>query len=209
VPAIRSDQFGMNGEASRRTQPPIAVRLAKEKAISRDMGALDMAVANDSLAEYLHTQPYRKRKGTMNDQATTALRLLQAADEFRAGLAGEFSAIHGISVNEFLLMLHVEQTEANRLARSELAKRMHVSASTVTRMVAPMEKIGLVAREADERDARLGFVAMTEAGREKLLEALATFTKRAGYLLDDRLTGEDAERLKTILRRITNGSVVY
>lgn len=145
----------------------------------------------------------------MNDQATTALRLLQAADEFRAGLAGEFSAIHGISVNEFLLMLHVERTEANRLARSELAKRMHVSASTVTRMVAPMEKIGLVAREADERDARLGFVAMTEAGREKLMEALATFTKRAGYLLDDRLTGEDAERLKTALRRITNGSLVY
>lgn len=145
----------------------------------------------------------------MNEQATTALRLLQAADEFRAGLAGEFSAIHGISVNEFLLMLHVERTEANRLARSELAKRMHVSASTVTRMVAPMEKIGLVAREADERDARLGFVAMTEAGREKLMEALATFTKRAGYLLDDRLTGEDAERLKTALRRITNGSLVY
>ena len=145
----------------------------------------------------------------MNEQATTALRLLQAADEFRAGLAGEFSAIHGISVNEFLLMLHVERTEANRLARSELAKRMHVSASTVTRMVAPMEKIGLVAREADERDARLGFVAITEAGREKLMEALATFTKRAGYLLDDRLTGEDAERLKTALRRITNGSLVY
>jgi DNA-binding MarR family transcriptional regulator len=145
----------------------------------------------------------------MNDQATTALRLLQAADEFRAGLTGEFSAIHGISVNEFLLMLHVERTEGNRLARSELAKRMHVSASTVTRMVAPMEKIGLVAREADERDARLGFVAMTEAGREKLMEALATFTKRAGYLLDDRLTGEDVERLKTALRRITNGSLVY
>jgi hypothetical protein len=50
---------------------------------------------------------------------------------------------------------------------------------------------------------------MTEAGREKLMEALATFTKRAGYLLDDRLTGEDAERLKTTLRRITNGSLVY
>ena len=143
----------------------------------------------------------------MNDQTTIALRLLQAADEFRAGLAGEFSAVHGISVNEFLLMLHVERTEAHRLARSELAKRMHVSASTVTRMVAPMEKIGLVVREADERDARLGFVAMTKAGREKLTEALATFTKRAGYLLDDRLAPDEVERLTATLRRLANGSL--
>jgi DNA-binding MarR family transcriptional regulator len=82
---------------------------------------------------------------------------------------------------------------------------MHVSASTITRMVAPMEKIGLVAREADERDARLGFVAITDAGREKLAEALTTFTKRAGYLLDDRLTSEDAERFAAILRRLANG----
>lgn len=144
----------------------------------------------------------------MDDHHVTALRLLQAADEFRAGLAGEFSAVHGISVNEFLLMLHLERTEAHRLARSELAKRMHVSASTITRMVAPMEKIGLVAREADDRDARLGFVAITDAGREKLAEALTTFTKRAGYLLDDRLTSEDAERFAAILRRLANGSPV-
>ena len=144
----------------------------------------------------------------MEDHPITALRLLQAADEFRAGLAGEFSAVHGISVNEFLLMLHLERTEAHRLARGELAKRMHVSASTITRMVAPMEKIGLVAREADERDARLGFVAITDAGRGKLAEALTTFTKRAGYLLDDRLTSEDAERFAAILRRLANSSSV-
>ena len=137
---------------------------------------------------------------------TSALRLLQAADEFRAGLAGEFSAVHGISVNEFLLLLHLERTVSHRLPRVDLAKRMHVSASTITRMAAPMEKIGLLARDADDRDARLVFVVITDAGRERLSEALATFAKRAGYLFDDRWTDDEVEQFSVMLRRVAPGA---
>lgn len=143
----------------------------------------------------------------MTDVHTTnALRLLQVADDFRAGLAGEFSAVHGLSVNEFLLMLHLERSAANRLSRVDLAKRMHLSASTITRMAAPMEKIGLVDREVDERDARLVFVVATEAGREKLSEALATFTKRAGYLFSDRWEEEEVDQFALMLRRLIAGT---
>ena len=137
---------------------------------------------------------------------TTALRLLQAADEFRAGLAGEFSSVHGISVNEFLLMLHLERSPLMRLPRVDLAKRMHVSASTITRMAAPMEKIGLLSRDADDRDARLVFVVLTQTGQQKLAEALATFAKRAGYLFDDRWTNDEVEGLSIMLRRIAPGA---
>ena len=82
------------------------------------------------------------------------LRLLQSADEIKARLSGEFSAVHGLSVNEFFLLMHLDNATLSRLSRVELARRMHVSASTVTRMVAPMEKLGMVARHADTRDAR-------------------------------------------------------
>jgi DNA-binding MarR family transcriptional regulator len=143
----------------------------------------------------------------MTDRHTTnALRLLQVADDFRAGLSGEFAAVHGISVNEFLLLLHLQRSAANRLSRVELAKRMHVSASTITRMAAPMEKIGLVGREADERDARLVFVVATEAGKERLSEALATFSKRAGYLFSDRWNDEETDQFASMLRRLIAGT---
>lgn len=143
----------------------------------------------------------------MTDQHTiNALRLLQAADDFRAGLSHELAAVHGISVNEFLLMLHLERAAASRLSRVDLAKRMHVSASTITRMAAPMEKIGLVDREVDDRDARLAFVVITEAGRTKLSEAKATFAKRAGYLFDDRWEDAEVERFASMLRRLIAGS---
>ncbi|MFY0660084.1 MAG: MarR family transcriptional regulator [Shimia sp.] len=131
---------------------------------------------------------------------------MQAADEFRAGLTGEFSSVHGISVNEFLMLLHLQRSPKHRLARVELAKRMHVSASTVTRMAAPMEKIGLLSRDVDERDARIVFVVLTETGAGRLEEALVTFAKRAGYLMDERWQGDDVDQLSEMLRRLAPGA---
>ncbi|MGY6704418.1 MarR family winged helix-turn-helix transcriptional regulator [Roseinatronobacter sp.] len=142
-----------------------------------------------------------------NLQSTNALRLLQAADEFHARLTGEFGAVHGLSVNEFFLLMHLERATSHRLPRVELAKRMHVSGSTVTRMVAPMEKTGLVAREVDAHDARYAFVVITGAGQTKLAEARATFDKQAGYLFQDRWKGSELEHLSALLHRLVAGSV--
>ncbi|KAJ54865.1 transcriptional regulator, MarR family protein [Actibacterium mucosum KCTC 23349] len=137
-----------------------------------------------------------------NVSSINALRLLQAADEFRSRLAGEFSAVHGISVNEFVLLMHLDNATSKRLSRVELAGRMHVSASTVTRMVAPMEKIGMVAREVDPRDARIAFVAITEAGQTRLDEARPTFAKQAGYAFRDRWEEGELQQLSELLGRL-------
>ena len=138
-----------------------------------------------------------KKLSTVN-----ALRLIQASEELKAKLAGEFSAIHGVSVNEFFLLLNLKLAPSNRLARVELAKRMHVSASTVTRMTAPMEKIGLVGRQVDERDARLSFVVLTEAGKTRLADAEATFAKQAGYAFQDRWSEDELRVLGDLLLRL-------
>jgi len=143
----------------------------------------------------------------MDDQhLTNALRILQSADAIKARLSGEFSAVHGLSVNEFFLLMHLEQAENHRLPRVELAKRMHVSASTVTRMAAPMEKIKLLTRQADPRDARLAFVVLTKAGLKKTTEARATFAKQAGYVFQDRWKDKELEQLSSLLYRIVSGT---
>jgi len=138
-----------------------------------------------------------------NTYTRNAFRLLQAADEIRARISGEFSSIHGISVNEFLLMRHLESAPLHRLARVELARRMHVNASTVTRMVAPMEKIGLLERQSHERDARLSFVALTDTGRTRFGEAQATFAKQAGYIFGNGWSKGELENLSDMLGRVT------
>ena len=133
---------------------------------------------------------------------TNVLRLIQAADEIRARLAGEFSAVHGLSVSEFVLMLHLEKATRNRLSRVELARRMHISASTVTRMAQPLEKLGLLSRQTDDRDARLAYVVLTRSGRRKVEEAGETLSKQAQYVFQDRWENSDLQQLSALLHRL-------
>lgn len=98
--------------------------------------------------------------------------------------------------------MHLEKAPLNRLSRVELAKRLHISASTATRMAAPMEKIGLVTRQADDRDARLAFVVLTKQGRKKVREAKETFAKQAGYAFQDRWNEKELEQLSILIHRL-------
>lgn len=141
-----------------------------------------------------------------NTQSSNALRLLQAATVFRARLSGELAAVHGLSVNDFLLLLQLDQAPAGRLSRVELARRLHLSASTVTRMAAPMEKIGLLARQAHDRDARLAFVVLTPAGQTKLQEAKDTFDRQSASLFSDRWSASELEELSGLLHRLVAGT---
>jgi len=74
-------------------------------------------------------------------------------------------------------------------------------------MSAPMEKPGLIERHTDERDARLAFMVITHAGREKLSETRATFAKQAGYLFDERWDEATLNQFSTELHRLVSGSV--
>lgn len=142
----------------------------------------------------------------MTTPSSNALLVLQAATELRERLSGELAAVHGLSVNELLLLLQLEQVPDHGLPRAELAKRMHVSASTVTRMAAPMEKIGLVERRAHARDARQSLVVLSPAGRTRLAEAKETFARRAELLFAEGWTHAELVELSRLLGRLVPGS---
>ncbi len=129
----------------------------------------------------------------------TVMNLLRAAaliqDRFRLG--------HGVSLNEALLLMYLERAPQQRLTRVDLAKRMHLSPSTVTRMAAPMEKIGLVSRQSDARDARRAYVVLTQAGRATIGEVRETLAQSSADLLSDRWTDDEIQTLGKLLGRLT------
>jgi DNA-binding MarR family transcriptional regulator len=49
-----------------------------------------------------------------------------------------------------------------------------VTASGVTRSLLPLEKLGLVARQPDPRDARVGYASLTASGQQLLQYALVS-----------------------------------
>jgi DNA-binding MarR family transcriptional regulator len=100
---------------------------------------------------------------------------------------------HGVSLSDLALLLELRNAPDGRLRRSDLAERLGVTASGIARQVAPLERIGLVGRESNPRDARLALVTLTESGRRVAAEAAATAEEAATGILA-RLWPEPSDR---------------
>lgn len=101
-----------------------------------------------------------------------------------AALTRRFDAsLGGLSLNEFIILYNVSLSSDSQLRRSDLAEKLGLTASGITRLLLPMEKLGLVKRESDKRDGRVSFVCLASGGRAKLAEAL----ERANDLSEDIL----------------------
>ncbi|MCC7598111.1 winged helix-turn-helix transcriptional regulator [Janthinobacterium sp. FW305-129] len=99
--------------------------------------------------------------------------------------------LHGLSFSDYQLLYHLQRAPGGRLRRIDLAERLALTASGITRSLLPLEKIGLVARQADARDARVGYAVITEAGQALLIHADAT----AQALGQELLGSASAEQL--------------
>ena len=140
----------------------------------------------------------------MNTQALNAvLRLIRAQSHLQNRFAAELGGVHGLSVNELMLLMHLDQAAGGRLRRVDLAGRLDLSQSGVTRMLAPMEKVGWVDRAEDPRDGRVGYVVLTAAGRRLAKEGAKTLAQQVTALFGDLWTDKELETLNRLLGRLT------
>jgi DNA-binding MarR family transcriptional regulator len=109
----------------------------------------------------------------MSDSLTTefCLRLARAWATLARRLDSALGAHHGISFADYQLLLHLQRAPGGRLRRVDLADRLGLTASGVTRSLLPLEKIGLVTRQSDPRDARVGYALITPTGDELVTNA--------------------------------------
>jgi DNA-binding MarR family transcriptional regulator len=91
--------------------------------------------------------------------------------KFQAELSRRLDArLNGISLNEFIILYHLGEADKQTMRRIDLAEKVGLTASGITRLLLPMEKIGLVKKEADQHDARVSHVMLAAGGRTKLEE---------------------------------------
>lgn len=110
-------------------------------------------------------------------------------------------SVHGITFSEFLVMARLFEAPEQTMRRIDLAESVGMSASGVTRALAPMEKLGLVQKEKNERDARVSLVKLSDTGSRIFEEALATVEGSAEMLLDN-LGNHDIEAFLTLAKEI-------
>lgn len=81
-------------------------------------------------------------------------------------------SLGGLGLSEFIILYHLSQARDERMARIDLAEKIGLTASGITRLLAPMEKIGLIKREANALDARVSLVMLAPGGKMKLEEGI-------------------------------------
>jgi MarR family transcriptional regulator, organic hydroperoxide resistance regulator len=117
------------------------------------------------------------------------------------GAAGE--ALREVGVHAGQNFLLEELARDDRLTPGELARRIGVDVSTITRTAQRMEAAGLVERVADTGDARLVRVALTAEGRsvaDRLPALLAGVYDEALAAL----TADERRDLVRLLRRLAD-----
>lgn len=120
---------------------------------------------------------------TISPQLDVALRLARAQAMLVRRLDTTLGGHHGISFSDFMLLFYLHRAPGGRLRRVDLAERQGLTASGVTRTLLPLEKIGLIERQQDPRDARVGYAAITDTGRDLLANATVIAQQTSAELL--------------------------
>ncbi len=118
---------------------------------------------------------------TANKQLIFFMKLVEIASK----VTNKFDRflVGGLSFNNLIILYHLSQAQGEMMKRIELADRIGVTPSGITRLLLPMEKLGMLTRQADEHDARVSYVKLASGGKRLLAEAL----EDAGYKAQDML----------------------
>lgn len=95
---------------------------------------------------------------------------------------------HGIFFSEYQVMHQLSKAPQRVMRRIDLAENIGMSASGITRLLNPMEKLNIVQKEQNARDARVSLVKLTEAGQTLLDDATTSILASVDEqleLLDD------------------------
>ena len=99
---------------------------------------------------------------------------LQAHARVARRLDEELRAEHDLSVAEYDALLNIAEAPGRRIRMRQLAERVVLSKSGITRLIDRLVADGLVERSACESDARGAEAVLTDAGLQRLRTASRT-----------------------------------
>ena len=129
--------------------------------------------------------------------------LLRAHAALTRQLSAELVSTHGLTINDYEVLLHLARSEERRLRRVDLAERLVLTASGVTRLLDGLERAGYVRKDQCASDARVTYAVLTDEGLAKLKDASKTHVAGIRRLLETRYDEDELETLAGLLGRLT------
>jgi len=111
----------------------------------------------------------------------------------------ELATRHRMSLSAFELLVRLSAAPTDgSLSVTELARQVVISPSRVSRVVDELGRGGYVERRACSTDARVSYVAITEAGRDLLADASTTFDEAIARNFLEPLSDDEVSQLAAI-----------
>jgi MarR family transcriptional regulator, 2-MHQ and catechol-resistance regulon repressor len=119
-------------------------------------------------------------------------------------VSAELVEEHGLTLNEYEVLLLLSQAAEHRMKRIDVATQVRLTPSGVTRMLDRLEKVGLVEKGKCESDARITYAVLTGAGMAKLRDYSRDHYAVVERVLTGRLDPAELDSLLELLRRFTD-----
>lgn len=95
------------------------------------------------------------------------------------------SLVYGASFSEFVILRAVEAEGANGIRRVDLAERVGMSISGITRALQPLEKLGYIQTQDETLDARVRKVVLSASGSELFADIAKDVQRRMDEISTD------------------------
>jgi DNA-binding MarR family transcriptional regulator len=132
----------------------------------------------------------------------TWVALLRAHASSTRRFNAELVAEHGLTLNDYEVLLHLSRAEGKRLRRVDLAQSVLLTPSGITRLLAGLERAGYVERASCASDARVTYAQLTVDGEAKLLEAADTHVADIREFFRGRFSKDELTALGRLLERL-------
>jgi DNA-binding MarR family transcriptional regulator len=109
---------------------------------------------------------------------------------------------HGLTINDYEVLLHLSRAPDRMLRRVDLARRVVLTPSGITRLLHGLQCAGLVCKESCDSDARVVYAKLTEEGAKRLAAASAMHLESIRELFCERFEPEEVAVLASLLERL-------
>lgn len=130
--------------------------------------------------------------------------MLRAQVQISRRLQADLLADHDLALGSYDVLMHLGETPGGRLRMNDLADRVLLSRSGLTRLVDRLQREGLVVRQSCASDARGLYAVLTPAGRARLDAATPTYQQGVREYVLSRLDDEDLRQFGHILDKLAD-----
>ena len=142
--------------------------------------------------------------GLSSAELSTWRTFLRAHATVTRRLEAELIAEHELPLASYDVLVQLSEAPDRRLRMTELADRVLLSRSGLTRLADRLERDGLISRQACPSDARGTLAVLTDAGLARLQAAWPTHRRGVAEHVTGRLTPDEVAALGTLLGKLVS-----